>query len=261
MILSGNTLYGTAAGGGSSGYGTVFSLSLGPSSVQQGSLQVTIAPSGAVNGGAQWKVDSNPFQNSGSLAAGLSVGEHQVSFSAISGWTTPVSQTVTIKNGATTKATGVYTQQAKGNPKLTITSPKSAHVLSSAALLVSGTATDKVAVEGVYYQLNGGAWTLAAAGNAWSNWTASVTLSPGLNTVSAYAVDTTGTFSTTNKIVINYNPLLPGQEHLQRPLPGHERRHGGRVGIFHADPLDKRGFHREDHNLGRHVQASDNEGL
>ena len=37
LILSGNTLYGTAAGGGSSGNGTVFSLSLLP--------QLTIIPS------------------------------------------------------------------------------------------------------------------------------------------------------------------------------------------------------------------------
>ncbi|HZL80149.1 MAG TPA: choice-of-anchor tandem repeat GloVer-containing protein, partial [Candidatus Limnocylindrales bacterium] len=32
LILSGNTLYGTAYYGGGSGYGTVFSLSLGPAS-------------------------------------------------------------------------------------------------------------------------------------------------------------------------------------------------------------------------------------
>jgi len=39
VILSGNTLYGTAASGGSSGNGTVFSLSFAP--------QLTIIPSGA----------------------------------------------------------------------------------------------------------------------------------------------------------------------------------------------------------------------
>src|SRR5207248_2479205 len=39
LILSGNTLYGTAEGGGSSGSGTVFSLSFRP--------QLTITPSGA----------------------------------------------------------------------------------------------------------------------------------------------------------------------------------------------------------------------
>ena len=43
LILSGNTLYGTAANGGSSGYGTVFSLSLGSVSAPQ----LTIIPSGA----------------------------------------------------------------------------------------------------------------------------------------------------------------------------------------------------------------------
>jgi uncharacterized repeat protein (TIGR03803 family) len=43
LILSGNTLYGTAVGGGSSGKGTVFSLSLGSVSAPQ----LTIIPSGA----------------------------------------------------------------------------------------------------------------------------------------------------------------------------------------------------------------------
>jgi len=42
LILSGNTLYGTAGGGGSSGIGTVFSLSLEPISAPQ----LTIFPSG-----------------------------------------------------------------------------------------------------------------------------------------------------------------------------------------------------------------------
>jgi uncharacterized repeat protein (TIGR03803 family) len=43
LVLSGNTLYGTASGGGSSGNGTVFSLSLPPI----GGPQVTISISGA----------------------------------------------------------------------------------------------------------------------------------------------------------------------------------------------------------------------
>jgi uncharacterized repeat protein (TIGR03803 family) len=44
LILSGNTLYGTASEGGSSGDGTVFSLSLGSASAPQ--PQLTIIPSG-----------------------------------------------------------------------------------------------------------------------------------------------------------------------------------------------------------------------
>jgi hypothetical protein len=178
---------------------------------QSGSLQVTITPSAAITAGAHWRLDGGAATDSGATVTNISVAPHTVSFTPALGWNTPSNQMVTIASGLTVKATGVYTHLAKGNPKLTIASPKSAQVLSSAALLVSGTATDKVAVEDVYYQLNGGAWTLATAGNAWSNWTASVTLSPGINTVSAYAVDASGTFSTTNKIVINYNPLLPEQ--------------------------------------------------
>jgi uncharacterized repeat protein (TIGR03803 family) len=45
LILSDNTLYGTASVGGSSGYGTVFSLTLGSASTPL--PQLTIIPSGA----------------------------------------------------------------------------------------------------------------------------------------------------------------------------------------------------------------------
>jgi len=37
--------------------------------------------------------------------------------------------------------------------------------------------------------MNGGSWTTASTTNRWTNWTASVTLSNGANTISAYAVD------------------------------------------------------------------------
>ena len=73
-----------------------------------GSLQVTISPAGAVSAGAQWQVDSGALQSSGATVSGLSTGSHTVSFSTVSGWTTPASQTVTVNANQTTTASGTY---------------------------------------------------------------------------------------------------------------------------------------------------------
>jgi hypothetical protein len=168
-----------------------------------GSLQVTIEPSGAVRAGAQWRVDAGTFRNSAATLAHLSVGRHLVSFRPISAWSAPSDQIVTITNGATTSAAGIYVY---GNPLLTIASPKSGQSVSNALLLVTGTVKDDVAVESVSYQLNGGSWTLATPSNSWSNWTASVTLNPGANTIRACAQDANGNISPTNEITFTFIP-------------------------------------------------------
>ncbi len=74
-------------------------------------------------------------------------------------------------------------------PTLAITSPTPGQRLSNAVATVTGTAKDNSQVTEVWYQLNGGTWTLAQTANGWSNWTAVVNLVPGTNIVRAYAVD------------------------------------------------------------------------
>jgi len=56
----------------------------------------------------------------------------------------------------------------------------------------------------VYVQLNNGGWTGAISTSGWTNWTASVTLTAGSNTVSAYAVDAYGNVSPTNSVTFDY---------------------------------------------------------
>jgi len=181
------------------------------SSPQTGSLQVTITPSAAISAGAEWQVDAGIYRKSAATVTGVPAGPHTVSFKPTAGWNTPSSQTVIVTNGATTKATGVYTEQAKGNPKLTFASPRSGQSVGEAVLVVTGAVTDKVPVGGVYFRLNSGDWTLATTGNSWSNCTASVTLNPGANTISAYAQDAGGVFSPTNTVNLDYNRFLPEQ--------------------------------------------------
>jgi uncharacterized repeat protein (TIGR02543 family) len=85
-----------------------------------------------------------------------------------------------------------------------ISSPTANQHWSNEVFTVSGKAKDNVAVANVFYSLNGSGWAPAVTANNWSNWTAQVTLVPGTNTIQAYAVDTVGNFSTTNKASLVY---------------------------------------------------------
>ena len=167
---------------------------------------MTITPSAAVTAGAHWRLDGGAATHSGATVTNISVGVHTVSFTPVLGWTTPSNQMVTIASGPTKKATGVYTPEPKGNPNLIISSPKSAESVSNALLLITGTVSDKVAVYVVQYQLNGGGWTLATTSNSWSDWSASVALNSGANRISAYAEDTSGSFSSTNTVAFKFIP-------------------------------------------------------
>jgi hypothetical protein len=89
-------------------------------------------------------------------------------------------------------------------PTISITSPTSGQRWSNAMFNVTGTAGDKVAVSNVLYSLNGLAWTAATTGNNWTNWTAQVTLTPGTNTIAAYAVDTSDNNSLTNSVSFDF---------------------------------------------------------
>ena len=89
-------------------------------------------------------------------------------------------------------------------PTLSITNVKAGMNVSNADFTVKGKAGDNVAVSNVFYSLNDTGWSNAMTANNWSNWTAAVTLTPGTNTIAAYAVDTTGNVSTTNTLKFFY---------------------------------------------------------
>jgi PKD repeat protein len=173
-----------------------------------GSLQVTLTPLTAVVNGAQWQVDGNAFQSSGSVVTGLLAGLHTISFKAIPNWNTPENQIITLAGGTTNTTIGVYTVTETAKPTLAITSPKSGQSVtgSNGVFTVIGTAKDKEFVTNVLYQVNGGSWTPATSTNSWRNWTASVTLSSGANTISAYAQNTSGNLSAIQKVNFKFLP-------------------------------------------------------
>jgi hypothetical protein len=89
-------------------------------------------------------------------------------------------------------------------PTITITSPKTGTKTSNEVVNVTGTAKDNVAVADVQVSVDGGDWTNATSLNDWTNWTFSADLVSGTNTISAYAVDSSGNNSTTDTVKLVY---------------------------------------------------------
>jgi hypothetical protein len=86
-------------------------------------------------------------------------------------------------------------------PTIKITAPASGEKIPTAAFILEGSAADNVAVANVYYNLNSAGWEAASNENNFAFWYAYVTLTPNsTNTVSAYAVDTSGNISSTNTL-------------------------------------------------------------
>ena len=90
-------------------------------------------------------------------------------------------------------------------PTLTISTPTPGQHMTNAIANVTGTANDVWMVTAVWYQLTnailpGGTWSLAATTNSNTNWSTTLTLAAGTNTVKAYAVNLGGNYSATNSV-------------------------------------------------------------
>ena len=120
-----------------------------------------------------------------------------------------------LTNGPTLRFTMAPSLSLRANfkdgiaPTLSIVSPTFNQQWSNATFTVTGKAADNVAVSTVLYSLNSGPWLNATTANGWTNWTGSLNLTPGTNTVQAYAVDTSGNHSTTNSVSFEYVVLMP----------------------------------------------------
>jgi subtilase family serine protease len=120
--------------------------------IPKGSLQVTISPAAAIKAGAQWRIDGGTLQSSGATVTNLSVGNYTVSFNAISGWTTPSNQTVSVKNKLATTGKASYAFIAQGiyNGLFMQDEPteETAGMLSGLDVTASGSYSGKVLVGG-----------------------------------------------------------------------------------------------------------------
>lgn len=73
-----------------------------------GSISVTISPQEAIDDGAQWRVDGGTWQNSGAVVNNLDPGLHEIEFSTVSGWVTPLSQITEVLTNTTTTNLATY---------------------------------------------------------------------------------------------------------------------------------------------------------
>ncbi len=95
-------------------------------------------------------------------------------------------------------------------PKVAILSPAPGAVVANSSILVSGRASDNVAVSAVEYRLENASgtnsWQLATTTNSWATWSAQVTgLIAGPNTVAVEAFDTSSNMSLVVSRVFNYD--------------------------------------------------------
>jgi uncharacterized repeat protein (TIGR02543 family) len=117
-------------------------------------------------------------------------------------WTgdvTGVSQVVTVKASSNTAVIANFADNV--NPSVTITSPETNSRLSNAVCVVSGTASDDQSVTSVWVQVNGGTWTNVIGT---TNWSSTVELAAGSNTIRVYSVDATGNHSATASVACTY---------------------------------------------------------
>lgn len=87
-------------------------------------------------------------------------------------------------------------------PTITITTPKANQTILTNGLLAVGTASDNVAVDSVWYQLNAGPWTQANGTTSWS--VPNLLLTPGLNTLSVYSLAFSNVVSPTKTVSFKY---------------------------------------------------------
>ncbi|HTB84488.1 MAG TPA: choice-of-anchor tandem repeat GloVer-containing protein [Candidatus Sulfotelmatobacter sp.] len=212
IAVNGNSLYGTANFGGAGGSGTVFYLTntniVVPLAVDTASL-----PNGTAGAAYNQALSASDGQSpytwtnlSGNLPPGLAL----TADGTISGIPTnsgTFNFTVQVTDSASATATQslalTISPAETVPPTISITSPTANQRWSNSVFTVTGKAADNVAVASVLVSSDG-VWTNATLSNNNSNWTQQVSLIPGTNTITAYAVDTSGNHSVTNTVKLVY---------------------------------------------------------
>lgn len=111
-------------------------------------------------------------------------------------------------NGSTTRSALKWAAKASAvsdvlPPTISITNPADGAQFNESVLSVSGTAADDTSVALVELRLNAGVWQTATGT---TNWTGSVNLVSGTNTIEARSRDSAGNYSTIASVIATYSP-------------------------------------------------------
>jgi subtilase family serine protease len=155
-------------------------------------------------GNIQINTSSNPYLNNSST---LTISNCAVTNSG------NYSLTVTNASGKAVSSNAVVSIFVIPSPVLTITSPQNEAKLTNALMVAKGYVNYAPAISNIMYSLDGGPWLSTNLVDNESNWTAVVTLTPGTNQFSAFALDTSGAVSHTNKITVDY--VVPAEMSVQ----------------------------------------------
>lgn len=115
--------------------------------------------------------------------------------------------TVVITNayGSITSSPAVLTVRPDTTkPIITMTSPKVSLTVTNPNLSLQGTVKDNVGVASVSYRVNTTPWVSVPAN---TNWAGQVTLTPGVNTIQAFATDVNSNKSATVTAKVTYTPM------------------------------------------------------
>jgi hypothetical protein len=164
---------------------------------------------------------------------------------AFTGWTGSITTnqaTLTFVMASNLFFSANFAETAK--PLLTIKAPTNGKRMTNALAQVVGTASDVWGVGGVWLRLNSDSWNLVLTTNVYTNWTTTLALKTGTNTINAFAVNLGGNYSATNSLsVVSSNAFK-----LQ-------------LGFASVEPLASNGltFSLElSRNLNGHIQVSTN---
>ncbi|MDX2110059.1 MAG: putative Ig domain-containing protein [Verrucomicrobiota bacterium] len=102
-----------------------------------GAVQVTLSPDQANDAGARWRLDGGAWTENGVTLTDVSTGNHTVEFLAISGWTTPPNQTVSVARGVTTTTSANYGPPV-GFPIITSVSPRTGPITGGTTVTIDG---------------------------------------------------------------------------------------------------------------------------
>jgi len=88
--------------------------------IEKGSVRVIIEPEELLEFKPQWRVDNNPWQDSGATMEGVLAGQHSVTFKNIPDWNVPRPIPVVVAHEQRAEATGIYVLKPVGSLTVTL---------------------------------------------------------------------------------------------------------------------------------------------